>query len=165
MKGENAVQTTSRATVLAEDEGKAIWFANALMLVKASSDTTEGRFAVIDQRVPGNYSVPRHVHHAEDEAWYVLEGEATFYCGEDAFTAAPHSWVFLPKNVPHTFKVGPAGARLLTITAPSGFVDFVEELGEPAPELAIPPQGPIDVGRMNEVAHKYEIEIVGPPPE
>ncbi len=159
------LQTKSRATVLAQDEGKAIWFANALMLIKADTETTEGRFTFIDQRVPGGYAVPRHVHHAEDEAWYLLEGDATFYCGDDSFTAGSGSWVFLPRDIPHTFKVGPDGARMITITAPSGFADFVEECGEPAPELAIPPQGPIDVHRLATIAAKYEVEILGPPPD
>ncbi|MGA7670993.1 MAG: cupin domain-containing protein [Nitrolancea sp.] len=159
------MQTTNRAMVLAVDEGEAIWFANALMIVKADTETTNGHFAMIDQRVPGGYAVPRHVHHAEDEAWYLLEGEATFYCGDDRFTAGAGSWVFLPRDVPHTFKVGPDGARLLTMSAPSTFVDFVKECGEPARERAIPPQLPIDAERLTAIAAKYEVEIIGPPPE
>jgi mannose-6-phosphate isomerase-like protein (cupin superfamily) len=158
------MQTKSRAKMLAEDEGEAIWFANALMLVKASTDTTEGRFALLDQRVPGNYAVPLHVHHAEDEAWYLLDGEVTFHCGDEQFVAGPGSWVFLPRDVPHTFKVGPSGARLITISAPSGFADFVRELGEPAPALTLPPQDPIDGDRMSAVAARYGVEILGPPP-
>jgi hypothetical protein len=52
--------------VLAADEGNAIWFANALMLLKATSADTEGRFALLDQRVPA---------------------EVTFYCWDESFTA------------------------------------------------------------------------------
>ena len=158
------MQVGTKAYVLGEDEGKAIWFANALMVMKAATEETAGRFAILDQRVPGGYAVPRHVHHAEDEAWYFLEGEATFYCGEDSFTAGKGAWVFLPRDVPHAFKVGPAGARMLTLSAPSGFADFVEECGEPAPGLSIPPQGPLDVERLATIAAKYQVEIVGPPP-
>jgi quercetin dioxygenase-like cupin family protein len=150
--------------VLEEDEGKAIWFANALMLVKAGTGGTEGRLAVMDQRMPGGYAVPRHVHHAEDEAWYVLEGDVTFYCGDDCFTAGRGAWVFLPKDIPHAFKTGSAGARLLTLSAPSGFADFVEAAGEPAPHLAIPPQEPLDLDKLVTVAARYGVEIVGPPP-
>lgn len=158
------MQTKSRAMMLAKDEGKAIWFANALMVIKADSKTTDGRFTFIDQRVPADYAVPRHIHHEEDEAWYLLEGHATFYCGDEQFTAGAGSWVFLPKDVPHAFKAGSSGARLITMTAPSGFADFVEELGEPATELVVPPQGPIDTARLAEIAAKYGVEIVGPPP-
>ena len=158
------MQGRTNPYVLGEDEGKAIWFANALMIVKAATAETDGKFALLDQRVPGGYAVPRHVHHAEDEAWYLLDGEVTFYCGEESFTAGKGAWVFLPKDLPHTFKVGPSGARLLTLSAPSGFADFVEECGEPAPDLAIPPQGPLDVEKLARIAAKYQIEILGPPP-
>ena len=154
----------SRAYVLADGEGKAVWFANALMVVKAATEETQGRFACMDQRVPAGYAAPLHIHHDEDEAWYILEGEATFYCGDDCFTAGPGAWVVLPRDVPHAFKVGANDARLLTFTVPSGFADFVVASSEPAPEQVIPPQGPVDVARMQEIAARYHIEIVGPPP-
>lgn len=154
-----------RAYVLADAEGEALWFAGALMVLKAGSQETEGRFALLDQRVPGDYAVPHHVHHEEDEAWYVLEGEATFYCGAGRFTAGPGAWVFLPRGVAHAFRVGPAGARLLTFSAPSRFADFVRAAGTPARARTIPPPAPLDVERLAAVAAQYGIEIVGPPPE
>ncbi len=154
----------SRAYMMKADEGQAIWFAGALMLLKAGSDQTDGGFAFLDQRVPGNYAAPRHVHHAEDEAWYVLEGNATFYCGDETFAAGPGSWVFLPRDIPHTFHVGPEGGRLLTLSAPAGFAKFVKAAGKQAPRLAIPPQEPPDIEQLAKTAAQYGIEIVGPPP-
>ena len=38
----------------------------------------EERFAFLDQCVPGEFAVPRHVHHAEDEERFVLEGDMAF---------------------------------------------------------------------------------------
>jgi quercetin dioxygenase-like cupin family protein len=154
----------SRAYIMKADEGRAIWFAGALMFLKAAGEQTEDRFAFMDQRVPGDYAVPRHIHHDEDEAWYVLEGEATFYCGEETFTAEAGSWVFLPKDIPHAFRVGSEGGRLLTFSAPAGFASFVEAAGEPAPEPVLPPPGPMDIERLAEIAAQYGIEIVDPPP-
>lgn len=158
------MQATNRAYALAAEEGEAIWFAGALMVFKAAGDQTEGRFALLDQRVPGDYAVPRHVHHDEDEAWYMLDGEATFYCGDERFTAGTGTWVFLPKGVPHAFRIGPAGARLLTFVAPAGFAEFVRAAGEPAPTLTVPPPAPLDVERLAALATQYGIEILGPPP-
>ncbi len=146
------------------DEGQAIWFAGALMILKAADDQTGGRFALLDQRVPGNYAAPRHIHHDEDEAWYLLEGQATFYCGDETFDAGPGSWVFLPKDVPHAFKVGPDGGRLLTFSAPAGFASFVQAAGVAAPELVVPPPEPPDLERLAVIAARYGVEIVGPPP-
>jgi mannose-6-phosphate isomerase-like protein (cupin superfamily) len=154
-----------RAYMMKADEGQAVWFAGALMILKAAGDRTQGRFAFLDQRVAGNYAVPQHVHHAEDEAWYVLEGEVTFYCGDETFTTGPGAWVFLPKDVPHAFRVGPAGGRLLTFSAPADFANFVMAAGKPAPRLTAPPPEPPELERLAAIAAKYAIEIVGPPPE
>ncbi len=158
------MQTARRGYMLGAEEGQAIWFAGALMVLKAGGEQTEGRFALLDQHVPAEYAAPQHVHHDEDEAWYILEGEATFYCGDDRFSAGPGAWVFLPKGIPHAFRVGASGARLLTFSAPAGFADFVQAAGEPAQGHALPPDGPVDVEQLAAIAGRYGIEIVGPPP-
>ena len=154
----------SRAYVLGPREGAAFWFVGSLMVAKASGRETEGAFALLDQTVPGGYAPPRHVHKDEDEAWYLLDGEATFYCGDRTFSASKQSFVFLPKAVEHTFKVGPRGARFLTLSAPASFADFVAAAGEPAPELTVPPTSPPDPAALAEVAGRFGIEITGPPP-
>ncbi|WP_322818889.1 quercetin 2,3-dioxygenase [Tepidiforma sp.] len=153
-----------RAYVLAVEEGEAIWFAGALMVLKATGDRTGGRFAFMDQRTPGDYAVPRHVHGREDESWYILEGEVTFYCGDETFTAGPGAWVFAPKGIPHAFRVGPAGARLLTMAWPAGFADFVRAAGQPASALTLPEPAPLDIEQLTVLGRQHGIEIVGPPP-
>jgi mannose-6-phosphate isomerase-like protein (cupin superfamily) len=153
-----------RAYVLSRDEGQATWFAGALMLRKAGGPETGGRFALLDQRVPGGYAPPRHVHHHEDEAWYILDGEVTFMCGDQTLAAGPGAWVFLPRAVPHTFRVGPSGARLLTLSAPASFADFVEAAGEPALALTVPPPAAPDAERLAAIAARFGIDILGPPP-
>ena len=145
------------------DEGRATWFAGALLVQKAASADTGGRFDLLDQTMPPRYAVPKHVHHNEDEAWYVLEGQMTFRCGGREVVAGPHSWVFAPRAVPHTFVVGASGARALTFAFPSGFADFVAEFGEPAATLTVPPDAPLDEVRLVEVAPRYGVEILGPP--
>jgi mannose-6-phosphate isomerase-like protein (cupin superfamily) len=139
--------------VVREGEGASTRFVGALMVMKATAADTGGAFDLLDQTVPGGYAAPRHIHRHEDEAWYLLEGEATFFCGAETFQAGRGSFVFLPRGVEHTFKVGPEGARLLTLTFPSGFAAFVEEAGEPD-----------DPARLAEIAARYGIEITGPPP-
>jgi len=158
-------KTTDRTYSLADKEGAAYWFVGALLQRKAGGAETDGKFALFDQTMPPGYAVPRHIHLDEDEAWYMLEGSMTFYCGEHVIEAAKYSWVFGPRGVPHAFKVGPAGARALTFAFPSTFADFVADVGEPAPQLTVPPSVPVDPHHLAEVAHRYRIEIVGPPPE
>ena len=158
-------RTDRKPYVVEEGAGEATWFAGALLVHKANGGSTGGRFDLLDQTMPPGYVVPRHIHHAEDEAWYVLEGAITFYCGEEVLRASKGSFVFAPRDIPHTFKVGPAGARALTLTAPSGFAAFVDEFGEPAGNRGLPPTSPMDEPRLVELARKYQVEIVGPPPD
>jgi mannose-6-phosphate isomerase-like protein (cupin superfamily) len=153
-----------RPYVLSSEEGDASWFAGGLMVSKVTGSQTQGHFDLLDQSLPPHYAAPRHIHRREDEAWWVLEGDATFFCGEEELKAGPGSFVFLPMGIEHTFKVGPNGARLLTMAAPAGFADFVKEAGEPAPAPTIPPPGPMDVERLARIAATYGIEITGPPP-
>jgi hypothetical protein len=79
------------------------------------------------------------IHVEEDGAWYVLEGSMTFHCGERVIEAVRQTWVFAPRGVVHTFKVGADGTHALAFSFPWSFADFVAAAGEPAPELTIPP--------------------------
>ncbi len=79
------------------------------MVLKTAGEHTDGRFALLDQLLPSDSAAPRHVHHEEDQAWYVLDGEATFHCGGEQLTAGAGARVFLPKGVGHAFRVGPKG--------------------------------------------------------
>lgn len=152
------------AYAISANEGPAFWFVGALMVAKAGAGSTGGAVDVLEQTVPPGYAPPRHLHRHEDEAWYVIEGEATFWSGDRALEATRGAFIFLPRDVEHTFKVGPGGARLLTLAFPSGFAGFVEAAGEPAGERVVPPPGPVDPARLAEIAARYGIEITGPPP-
>jgi mannose-6-phosphate isomerase-like protein (cupin superfamily) len=46
---------------------------------------------------------PLHVHHADDEAWYVLEGALKFRFGEEAFEVGPGGAALAPKGTPHMY--------------------------------------------------------------
>lgn len=146
------------------DDGRATWFAGALMVHKEGADATAGRLDLLEQHMPPGYRVPRHVHRNEDEAWYVLEGTMIFHCGDEVVAVRPGGWVFAPRQVAHAFQVGPEGGRALTFAFPSGFAAFVDALGEPAASRTIPAAGPIDEARLAEVAAAHGIDIVGPPP-
>ena len=145
---------------LAQDEGTAIWFLGTLMLVKAGAEATQNAFTLIEQLLPPGFAPPLHVHHAEEEAFYILEGRLAVTCGDRTWQVSPGSWVFLPRGVAHTFRVeGATPARLLQITAPAGFERFAAEVGEPAQAQTLPPPTPPDVQKLVAVAARYHIEI------
>ena len=58
-----------------------------------------------------------HVHHSDDEAWHVLEGELRFRYEGRTETAGPGTTIFVPAGVAHTYSAG-AGARYLIILTP-----------------------------------------------
>lgn len=150
---------------LSREEGKSIWFLGTLMTIKATAESTQGAFSLIEQVAPPGFAPPLHVHHAEDEPFYVLEGEVTFYCGDRIIHATPGTFVLLPRDIPHSFHVeGSTPARLLQLTLPAGLENFFEEMGEPAKEMTLPAPAPPDIGKLMALASKYNFEIVGPPP-
>jgi quercetin dioxygenase-like cupin family protein len=145
-------------------EGAAYWFLDALSIVKLSSAQTGGAFALIEDHFPAGRATPYHVHRHEDEAFYLLEGEFTFFSGTRKFTGTAGTTVFLPRNIPHGFRADTAG-KMLLLTVPGGFDSFVAEAGEPAATRTIPTPKPPDFARLTTLAAKYQIEILGPLPE
>lgn len=147
-------------------EASAIWFLGTLTSVKATSETTNGAFGLIEQLIPAGFASPYHVHHAEDEAFYVLEGELAFISEGRASKAGPGAYIFGPRDIPHGFRVeASAPARILVLTVPAGFERFVVEMGEPATERVLPPPAPPDMAKLMVLAAKYHIDILGPLPE
>ena len=164
-------EAASRIFALDPGEGEAWWWFGGLATIKATSEQTGGRYTLVEILVP---EFPReegllHVHHFEDEGFYVLEGEMTFYVGDQTIKAQPGSFLFGPKDVPHAFTVDSGPARLLFILSPAGMEGAIREMGEPARSLSIPPppEEPPDeaeMGRLMAIAARYGGEMLGPPP-
>jgi quercetin dioxygenase-like cupin family protein len=150
---------------LAPEEGEALWAFGFLATLKASSETTDGRVAVIEHLGLRGAGSPLHVHHREDEWFYVLDGELTFWVGGEVVNAPAGSFVYGPRDVPHTFIVASEQARFLLVTEPAGFDAFFRAASEPAARLEIPPapKEPPDIEGLTVLAATYGIEILGPP--
>jgi quercetin dioxygenase-like cupin family protein len=163
------INTGSTATLapiaLQPGEGDARWFLGALTTIKSSAQTTDGRVAVTDNLAPRGHGSPLHVHHNEDEWFYVIDGELTFWVGGQVTTAPAGSFVYGPRGVPHTFIVSSAEARFLLVTEPAGLENFIRALSEPAQALTLPPPSvqPPAPELMMATAAEYGIEILGPP--
>ena len=109
-------------------------------MIKASTADTNGQLTVVEVTEPPGAEAPLHVHHREDEAFYVLEGSATIYVGDEiAVEARPGDFAFGPRDVPHRYTVGPDGCRMLFICTPAGFEDLVINMSRPAESLTLPP--------------------------
>lgn len=157
----------AKAYGLKEGEGEARWWLGvSLATIKATGKETGGHYTIIEVLEPEGEEAPLHVHHREDEGFWVLEGELTFEVGDEIIRASAGSFVFGPKDVPHRYTVESGPARLLFILSPAGFEEFIYATSEPAEELALPPapQGPPDEAEMQqlaELARQYGAEILG----
>ncbi len=146
-------------------EGEARWWFACLAEIKVTTEQTGGLLSIIEITEPANAEGPLHVHHREDEWFYVLEGELTFWIAGRTVVAPAGAFVFGPRDVPHTFVVSSDEARFLVGTQEAGFEGFVRALGVPAPVAEIPPAptAPPDMGPVLQAAADHGIEILGPP--
>ena len=146
------------------DSAEVVWFLATRMSLLASAETTGGALGLIEGVFPPGFSPPLHVHSHEDEPMYVIEGQVTFQVGDQRFEAGPGSFVFLPKDVPHTFVVeGDAPARILELTLPGGFERFHIEGGRPAEGPGLPAPAPPDIAMLDQLAARYGTRHIGPP--
>jgi len=85
--------------------------------------------------------------------------------GGRLINAAAGSFVYGPRNIPHTFTVSSPQARFLLVAEPAGLENFMRALSEPAQTLTLPPatSQPPDIEVMVATAAQYGIEILGPP--
>jgi mannose-6-phosphate isomerase-like protein (cupin superfamily) len=148
---------------LGQGEGDRVWFLGTLMTIKAGHDDTAGAYTLVEQTTPALFGPPLHVHHAEDEAFYILEGALHVVCGDQGFDVGAGSFVMLPRGIPHAFQVGDSGARLLQLTSPAGFENFAHDVGEAATSAELPPPAAPDIPRLVAAAERHGASIVGPP--
>jgi mannose-6-phosphate isomerase-like protein (cupin superfamily) len=150
---------------LEEGEGVARWWLGGLVTVKATGKETDGHYTLLEVLDPEGPQ-PLHVHHREDEGFWILEGELTFEVGEQTIKASPGSFVFGPRDVPHRYTVESGPARMLFVISPAGFEDLIYATSEPAKELTLPPQleGPPDEAEMEQLhtlCRHYGVEFPG----
>jgi quercetin dioxygenase-like cupin family protein len=138
------------------------------MEFKLDRQGSQGQLTFIEVIFRRGEEPPVHVHHREDELYYVLEGELTFYVGDQEFDAAPGTLVYLPRDVPHALVVKRSSgqARLILQWFPANNLEeYFREMGEVAPEAVLPPPpGPLDPERLAAALVRHEIEVLGPPP-
>jgi mannose-6-phosphate isomerase-like protein (cupin superfamily) len=92
-----------------------------------SADTPRFNLAIITIQ-PRRHGPPAHVHQAEDDAFYVLDGELVFAAEGEEVVAGPGTFVLVPPGVEHTFENRTDEiARFVNVHAPAGFDLRLEE--------------------------------------
>ena len=140
--------------------GQQRWFFGMLAEVKASAADTGGQYSLVEITAPANHQVPLHVHYREDEGFYVLEGSVTIYVGDQTVELVAGQHAYGPRDVPHTFTIGPDGARMLWVLAPSGFEDFIDDVSVPAEAPTIPPASVAPPENAAEIVLRHGMELL-----
>jgi quercetin dioxygenase-like cupin family protein len=148
--------------------GPATWAMGSLFEHLVSGDQTQGQLGVALVTQPPGVATPLHRHTREAEAFFLLDGTMTYRAGEEYFELVEGSFIYLPKGLPHAFRVtGERAVRILALTVPGHLLHLYDEVGVPAQERRLPGADglPIDVEirRWNEVGPRYGLEVVGPP--
>jgi quercetin dioxygenase-like cupin family protein len=128
-------------------------------VLRATGEQTKGHYAMAEIVSTPDGFVPLHVHHREDEAFFVLEGEVAFNIGDRTIDAGPGDFAFGPRDVPHRYAVKTPSARMLMLFSPAGFEGFIRETSEPL-DAALDMSQDIDIERVLAAAARYGAEVL-----
>lgn len=148
--------------LITPEQAQAIHWLGSRATFFATSVETGSAYAIwTDEPPPGGGPIP-HVHTREEEFFYVLEGDLTFWCAGQEFKATPGAFVGLPKGLGHQFRNdGDGPSRTLIFLVPGGCEGFFLEIGNPYSEpsdATVPP----DPKRIEEASARYGQKVAAP---
>ncbi|MGI0020786.1 MAG: cupin domain-containing protein [Nitrososphaera sp.] len=138
---------------LKSGKGIQVNFRGTRMVVKVSGEQSEGAYTLIEMTHPPDAGPALHVHPKAAEAYYVLEGEYSIRYGEKQILAKAGDFVFIPKGVPHNYRSGPQGGRVLVVSP----ADLEKYFAQVAGMLK---DGPVSWESEQEIAGRYGQEFL-----
>jgi quercetin dioxygenase-like cupin family protein len=170
-EAEQAPSTNGDITAAAREkpyvalQSEALWYGNSLWEYFVPSAVTGGKLSVFQSTMPEGFGPPRHIHTREDEVFLVLDGEVSFDVDGQLQVAGPGASVYMPRGVPHTFRVKSPVARMLGIMSPGAFEQLFRNLSIPADERTLPTPGsaPFDIPAVMAEQTRLGTKVVGPP--
>jgi mannose-6-phosphate isomerase-like protein (cupin superfamily) len=151
----------TEAFIVQPGQGQRLDLGNFEALVLATAAQTSGGFTLLQvQSEPPEFGPPLHLHRDTAEAFYVLEGDYLMYVEDRQQLCPPGTFVYVPRNAPHTFKVVSGGpGKKLVLFSPAAMLGYFEELaaaeaaGNATPEL------------LDAIAARNNVEVLGPVPD
>lgn len=133
--------------------------------IRAGRANTAGALSLVEQVIPPGFESPWHIHHDEDESFYVIEGSIEVVVAERTVSLAAGDYAFGPHGIAHGFRItGTTPARVLLMTTGSGLADFIHEASDPAGKDGATASGQPDLGRLLAAAERHGLAILGPMP-
>ena len=144
---------------------RSVWYSGWLMTFLATAEETQGRFALIEAVARKTNVPPPHIHHREEETFYVLEGEMTISVGHRTIKATPGTMVIVPRHTLHSFVIESEQIRMLILLTPAGLEEWFKQFSVPAPSMTLPPPADVpysDIEKMIAEAPKFGVEFAAP---
>lgn len=144
------------------EQQKLEWLDGGTLAVLLDSAATDGQLTVGRFSIGKGAASPYHLHTLEDEVFLLIKGSAVVWSGEEETELSEGGIVFLPKNVPHAYRITSDTADMLMICTPAGIEGLFRHAGR---DLATPrPEGfKISPERLAEATDLHGQVILGPP--
>ena len=124
---------------------------------KVTSEDSAGACTIFEMNALPRSGPFFHVHHREDEWYYVLDGEFLFKAGGEEHNLTTGGSIWLPRGIPHVWaNTATSDGKLILMCQPGGFEKFFDEMGNVPLDKKIP-------DTMRDLMAKYGIEMLGPP--
>jgi|SRR5215471_1762989 len=130
-----------------------------------TGEQTGGALFMAEVSVPPGGGTPPHIHHREEEMFYLQQGTLTIQVGGKTLNASPGDFVCLPRGIMHCFQnTGNVDAKFLMVVTPAGLEKFFEEAFYPAWDLSVepPPTTEAFLDRVLAAAPKCGLELLPP---
>ncbi|MEO5999577.1 MAG: cupin domain-containing protein [Chitinophagaceae bacterium] len=124
--------------------------------LKLSGKDTDGDLCIFESTAPKKSGSPMHIHHHQDEWFYVFEGEMIIKVGNDTFHMKPGDSVFAPRGVPHADYIVSDGTRRLSLFQPAGSIEGF--FGKLSKMKTFPASR-----KLKKLYHEFGMDIIGPP--
>jgi quercetin dioxygenase-like cupin family protein len=150
---------------LGPGEGRRLWAFGDLMILKTTTEETNGRLFVMEQHVPRHRHAPgRHIHAVDDQSWFVISGHGRFFIGNETLVVGPGDFIHGPHAIPHAFSADSEDLHVLVITTPAGLEGFFAESGVEALAATHPPADLVEPPDDPDTAARYGVTAMGPEP-
>lgn len=124
---------------------------------KLTAKDTDGISSIFELVTPPRTGPPKHVHHREDEWYYVLKGELLFEVGGAKYTLQTGASIWAPREIPHVWANPTAtDTRMILMSQPGGFENFFDEFAKAESDK-------VTSAEMDRLMAKYGMEMLGPP--
>ena len=143
-----------------EQQQQLEWLEGSTLSILLDGAATSGQLMVGRFDVSRGEAPPHHVHTNEDEVFMLIKGTALVWADDQESELTEGGIVFLPRSVPHSYRITSKKADLLVITTPAGVEGMFRETGR---DRSTPRPPDYEVTPQPAVSAKYGNIILGPP--